>query len=198
MKKLTPKKNTEKEISFIFKYLSIANTMDDFISMASEEINDLAIDFYNRIGEIFNAIGINISVTREGDVNCRFDATIIDTEHSVPVEIKSPREDIEINIKAIRQAFENKIIILSRGFYNTSKDTTSLAVAFSYPPPRSDVYELIEDIRIAFNINVGIIDVSDLLYLVYEYKVNNRAINKKYFFNFFGKFNREKAFNKEI
>lgn len=198
MKKLTPKIKSEKNVSFIDKCLNVAKTEADFINLASAEINNLAIDFYDRVGDIFRALNLNISVTREGDVNCRFDATIIDPAFSIPIEIKSPREDIEINIKAVRQAFENKIIMLSREFYNTTTDTTSLAIAFSYPPVRSDVYELIQDIKNAFNINVGIIDIPDLLYVVFQYKVNHRILNLEYFLNFFGKFDREKAFHKNI
>lgn len=195
MKKLTLKNKIQKVNSFIFSCIKNAESEEEFISCASAEISDLAIDFYDKIGEIFNALDFNISVTREGDVNCRFDATLIDSQFSIPIEIKSPREYMEINIKAIRQAFENKIVLLSREFYSTTPETTSLAIAFTYPPSRSDVYELIMDIKNAFNINIGIIDVADLLYMVYEYKVNDRDINTDYLFNFFGKFDREKAFH---
>lgn len=195
MKKLTPRNKIQQTTSFINSCINNSNSEEDFIYLASSEINNLAIDFYNKIGEIFDALNLNISVTREGDVNCRFDATLIDSQFSIPIEIKSPREDVEINIKAIRQAFENKIVLLSREFHSTTPETTSLAIAFSYPPSRSDVYELILDIKNAFNINIGIIDVSDLLYMVYEYKVNDRDINTDYLFKFFGKFDREKAFH---
>lgn len=195
MKKLTPKNKIQTSDSFIESCLANSSSCDEFISIASSEISDLAIEFYNRIGEIFNSLDLNISVTREGDVNCRFDATLIDPNNSIPIEIKSPREDFEINIKAIRQAFENKIVLLSRGFYSTTPEATSLAIAFSYPPKRSDVYELISDIKKAFSINIGIIDINDLLYMVYEYKINRRIFNKEYLFNFFGKFDREKAFS---
>lgn len=195
MKKLTPKNRNQQSSSFINSCINESNSEEEFIVLASSEINDLAIDFYNKIGEIFSALDLYISVTREGDVNCRFDATLIDSEFSIPIEIKSPREDEEINIKAIRQAFENKIVLLSREFYSTTPETTSLAIAFSYPPQRSDVYELITDIKNAFNINIGIINVSDLLFMVYEHKVNGRDIDTEYLFNFFGKFDREKAFH---
>lgn len=195
MKKLTPKNKILQANSFIDSCIKKSKSEDEFIYLAASEISDLAIDFYNKIGEIFNTLNLNISVTREGDVNCRFDATIIDPKYSIPIEIKSPREDLEINIKAIRQAFENKVVILSRSFFSTSPETTSLAIAFSYPPSRSDAYELIADIKNAFNINIGIIDVADLLYMVYEFKVNSRIVDTNYLFNFFGKFDREKAFS---
>lgn len=195
MKKLTPKSQSIHNRSFLESCLNKATSCVNFIDIASQEINDLAIDFYDRVGEIFNALGLNISVSREGDVNCRFDATIIDSHYSIPIEIKSPREDLEINIKAIRQALENKIVLLSRKFYATTYECTSLAIAYSYPPSRSDVYELITDIKKAFGFNIGIIDIPDLLFAVYEVKVNNKSLNKSYFNSFIGKFDREKAFS---
>lgn len=117
MKKITPKNIVHQSDSFISDCLAKSSSCEEFISVASSEINDLAIDFYNRIGEIFNSLDLNISVTRVGDVNCRFDATLINPNNSIPIEIKSPCEDFEINIKAIRQAFENKIVLLSRKFF---------------------------------------------------------------------------------
>lgn len=193
MKKLTLKSTHNSKLSFVDECLKYSSSEKDFIELASSKIENLAIEFYNKIGEIFDVLGLNVIVSREGDVNCRFDATLIDEMYSIPIEIKSPREDFEINIKAIRQAFENKIILMSRKFYHTTPNTTSLAIAFSYPPLRSDVYELINDIKCAFGFNIGIIDVGDLLRIVYQLKVNNKHLNFDYFSSFIGKFDYEKA-----
>ena len=193
MKKLTLKTTHNSNLPFIDECLQCSSNENDFIQLASAKIENLAIEFYNKIGEIFDAMGLNVIVTREGDVNCRFDATLVDNSYSIPIEIKSPREDFEINIKAIRQAFENKIILLSRNFYNTTPNTTSLAIAFTYPPLRSDVYELIEDIKSAFGFNIGIVNVADLLRIVYQIKANNKQLNFDYFNSFIGKFDYEKA-----
>lgn len=129
-------------------------------------------------------------------MNNRMDAIIIDDENSIPIEIKSPGESKEINIKSIRQACENKVIILSRKFYQTTNDTTSLAIAFRYPPERSDVYELIDDIKNAYNFNIGIIDIDDLLSLVWDIKEYVGELDFDYFNTFSGKFDYEKAFHK--
>ena len=197
MKKLVPKDSQNDYDSFMTECLRSAECTEDFIRSASMKINNLAIEFYDRIGELFMMLGLHAAVAREGDVNCRFDAIIIDPECSIPIEIKSPREDPEINIKAVRQALENKIVLLSRKFYNTRPECTSLAIALNYPPHRSDVYGLINDIKSAFGFNIGIINVADILYLTYQSKVNGKRIDFRYLFTLFGKFDREKAFHKE-
>ena len=117
-------------------------------------------------------------------MNCRFDATLIDSKHTVPIEIKSPREDKEINIKAIRQAFENKIVLLSRRFYPSSPEASSLALAFNYPASRSDVYELVDDIKTSFGYNIGLIDIHDLVRIVYDVQKNGRILNFDYIHTF--------------
>ena len=80
----------------------------------------------------------------------------------------------------IGQAFENKIVLLSRKFYPTTTDTTSLSVAFDYPPVRSDVFELVDDIYKSSGFNIGMIDVGDLANLTYDVAVNKKKINWNY------------------
>lgn len=198
MKKLQLNESITNEYKdFIVRNLRLSKTKFDFIELSKSELENLTIVFYDHIGLMLKHIGFkNLSVSREGDVNCRMDAIIIDEENSIPIEIKSPREVREINIKSIRQAFENKVIILSRKFYNTTYDTTSLSIGFSYPPERSDIYELIVDIKQAFGIKIGIINIDDLLSIVYDVKVNQKQLNFYYFNTFMGKFNYEEAFNK--
>jgi len=180
---------------FIDQYLQKCKSKTSFVEEVKDYLSDLRIEFYDYVGLIFSHIGFpNPHVTREGDVNCRFDATLIDGKFTIPIEIKSPREDREINIKSIRQAFENKIVLLSRKFYPTQQDTTSLALAFEYPPSRSDIYELIDNIKDAFGYNIGIINIDDLLNLVYDIQVNHRVFNFKYFYTLKGQFEYEKAF----
>ena len=116
------------------------------------------------------------------------DAIIVDDKRSIPIEIKSPRETNYINIKSIRQSLENKIVLLSREFYPTTLNTTTLAVGFTYPNERSGVLELIEDIKSTFNINIGIIDFGGLLSLYYEKIINKEQIDLELIYNLQGKF----------
>lgn len=168
-----------------------------FIMGCMSYLVGLTIEFYDFMGILLRYIGFeNPHVTREGDTNCRMDAIIIDRTDSIPIEIKSPREVMEVNIKSIRQACENKIVLLSRKFYPCRKETTSLVIAYEYPAVRSDVTELIDDIYNSFGYNIGIINVSDLLALAYDIHVGGKELNRKYFNSFKGRFEYEKAFVK--
>lgn len=179
---------------YIAQTLDYAHNRKEFVEIAKEYLSHLKIEFYYFIGLILKHIGfVNPSVSRNGDTNCRMDAIIIDDENSIPIEIKSPGESVEINIKSIRQACENKVVILSRQFYATTYDTTSLSIAFEYPPERSDVYELIDDIKNAYGFNIGIIDINDLLCLVYDVEEEHYQIDFDYFNTFCGKFDYDKA-----
>lgn len=181
---------------YIQQTLDFSHTKRAFLKVSKQALELMNFEFYDIIGLILKHIGFkNAHVSRGGDVNNRMDAIIIDDENSIPIEIKSPGESKEINIKSIRQACENKFIILSRRFYNTTDDTTSLAIAFRYPPERSDVYELIDDIKKAYNFNIGIIDIDDLLSLVWDIEEGIGELDFNYFNTFCGKFNYEKAFH---
>ena len=134
-------------------------------------------NFYPLIGELLYEIGLNITITRDGDTNNRADAIIIESLYSIPIEIKSPAEIPYINIKSIRQALENKIILLSRKFYTTDYMTSTLAIGFNYPEERSEVPNLIDDFFNTYNINVGYIDISDILKLHFNYIINNKKFD---------------------
>ena len=182
---------------YIQQTLDFSPTKGEFLKVSKQALELMNFEFYDIIGLILKHIGLkNTHVSRGGDVNNRMDAIIIDDENSIPIEIKSPGESKEINIKSIRQACENKVIILSRKFYQTTNDTTSLAIAFQYPPERSDVYELIVDIKNAYNFNIGIIDIDDLLSLVWDIEEDVGELDFDYFNTFSGKFDYEKAFHK--
>lgn len=182
---------------YIQQTLDFSHTKREFLKVSKQALELMNFEFYDIIGLILKHIGFkNAHVSRGGDVNNRMDAIIIDDENSIPIEIKSPGESKEINIKSIRQACENKVIILSRKFYQTTNDTTSLAIAFRYPQERSDVYELIDDIKNAYNFNIGIIDIDDLLSLVWDIEEDVGELDFDYFNTFSGKFDYEKAFHK--
>ena len=195
MRRLTlPSSTVKYNRDYIAQVLDYAASKEDFVSIAKEYLSHLNIEFYDFIGLILKHIGfVNPIVSRNGDVNCRMDAIIIDDENSIPIEIKSPGESFEINIKSIRQACENKVIILSRKFYETKYETTSLSIAFEYPPERPDVNELIDDIKQAYGFNIGIIDINDLLSLVYDIEEEHKLISFDYFNTFSGKFEYGKA-----
>ena len=158
--------------------LATDTNIDEFVVKGMAEFSQYTIEFYEVIGDILEEIGFSkVSVTREGDTNNRMDAIIIDDKRSIPIEIKSPKEIEYINVKSVRQALENKIVLLSRKFYSTEKDVTSLAIGYHYPNDRSGVYEAIDDIFETFNIKVGIISFSTLLKMFYSKRIEKVDID---------------------
>lgn len=120
-------------------------------------------EFYPLVADLFNIIfNLEAWAPQAGVNNERHDVIISDENYSIPVEVKSPKEELMLSVKAIRQAIENKIILLSRKYYKTELQTASFAVGYNIPNKRSDVYFLIDDIRKVFNINIAIIDIKTL------------------------------------
>lgn len=131
--------------------------------------------FYPLIGDIFNILGFNCRVSRNGTNYERYDAIIVG-ENSIPLEIKSPGEEINISVKAVRQALENKIILLSRKTFQTEWATTSLVVGYNLPNDRAEVITLIDDIKKTFNLNIGILNFETLLRILINKILYNRII----------------------
>ena len=121
--------------------------------------------FYPVVAKLFCLLGFDCRTSRRGVNYARADAIIVDKIDSIPIEIKSPGEEMEISVKGVRQALENKVVLLSRKSHPTSVETTSLVVGYNPPNDRSEVHELVEDIRNAFGIRVGVIDFRSLLAL---------------------------------
>ena len=82
-----------------------------------------------------------------------------------------------LSVKAIRQALENKIILLSRKPFPTTFDLSSMAIGFNAPNKRSDVYQLIEDIYQTYSINIAIADMRDLVCAMLHCFKNKTKLN---------------------
>lgn len=140
-------------------------------------INDKQGDFYPLIADLFTLLGLDCSESREGDNGSRWDALIKDTENSIPIEIKSPTEEMHLSLKAVRQALENKVILLSRKTYPTLQDTTSLVVGYELPNARAEVTKLINDIYSTYNIRIGVIGLRALFAMAIAASSNNKMID---------------------
>ncbi|MCL4439092.1 MAG: hypothetical protein M1609_00440, partial [Firmicutes bacterium] len=119
--------------------------------------------FYPLVADLFTILGFTCHASRTGINYERWDAIAVDDAYSIPIEIKSPTEELFISVKAVRQALENKIILLSRRSYATDWDTATLAVGYNTPNDRAEVSRLIADIKATFNVKIGIIDFLSLL-----------------------------------
>ena len=119
--------------------------------------------FYPFVAMLFRVIGLDCQASRPGDNGARWDAIIVDDRESIPIEIKSPTEEQHLSLKAIRQALENKVILLSRETHPTLPETTSLAIGYYLPNDRAEVTNLMSDFKIAYGYNIGIMDLKTLL-----------------------------------
>lgn len=119
--------------------------------------------FYPLIADLFTIIGFCCHASRAGINYERWDAIAVDDAYSIPIEIKSPTEELFISVKAVRQALENKIVLLSRRSYMTDWNTVTLAVGYNPPNDRAEVSRLISDIKTTFNVRIGVIDFFSLL-----------------------------------
>lgn len=118
--------------------------------------------FYPLVAILFTAAGHPAWQPAHGDTSNRIDLILADDVDSLPVEVKSRTESPIVNVKSVQQALENRVVLDERAFFAAVRDSSTLVVGYDYPPKRSDVNELVEDIARAFAVNVGLISLSDL------------------------------------
>lgn len=156
----------EKELlSDLAKHGTPSKAVEAFAQRHSGDNQDV---FYPLVAALFRIIGFECRTSRRGVNYDRADAMIVHKEQSIPIEIKSPGEETELSVKAIRQAVENKVILLSRKQFPTLEETTTLAVGYNPPNERSEVRELIDDVFTAYRFSVGAIDIRSLAALALE------------------------------
>lgn len=149
-------------------------------SMATEP------QFYPFIATLFRVLGLNCHASRRGDNGARWDLIIIHDSQSIPVEVKSPTEVRYVSLKAIRQACENKIMLLSRKTHPTKPETTTLAVGYTLPNDRTEISRLIQDFKTVYGINIGVFDTKTLIKIAASTIENGLTINMDQFFEMEG------------
>jgi hypothetical protein len=173
----TAKSNTAKQKLLEILAECKSDIHDAIIRMNGEAISMKQTEFYPFIAELFQIIfGLDARAPQAGVNNERFDVIIPDQKFSIPVEVKSPTEELMLSVKAVRQALENKIVLLSRYVqpYPTVRAISTFAVGYNIPNERSDVYKLIEDIHSVYGINIAIVNVDVLLSAAYYSLLNNK------------------------
>jgi len=139
------------------------NSTDIIDRIFADCITDTQTIFYPFVATLFRIMGFDCQASRPGDNGARWDALIVHPQQSIPIEIKSPTEEQHLSMKAIRQALENKVVLLSRGTHPTLQDTTSLAVGYYLPNDRAEVSSLIKDIKEVYGFKIGVFDVKTLI-----------------------------------
>lgn len=161
----------------------IVDSLFDYYRSATQTL------FYPLVATLFKIIGFDCSFSRPGDNGARWDAIIEDHSRSIPIEIKSPTEESHLSVKAIRQALENKIILLSRKTFNTLPDVCSLAVGYYMPNERAEVNNLILDIKLTYGYKIGVIDLHSLLSMAISVLIDGIGIDKERIYSLEGLIN---------
>lgn len=177
----------EKNVADLFQDILDSDDVGEYVeTIVNNLINANKDIFYPLIASLFRIMGFNCQHSRAGVNYERWDALIIDNEQSIPIEIKSPGEERFISVKAVRQALENKVILLARKPFPTRPETTTLVVGYNLPNDRSEVLSLISDIYKAYNIKIGIIDIRSLLWLVIDTLFRGKKYDSSKLMSLFG------------
>lgn len=146
-------------------------------NIVEEHIADKKTEFYPLVETLFRIIGVDCHKSRDGVNGERWDAMIRDSERSIPIEIKSPSEEKYISIKAIRQALENKIILLSRKTYKTDNVCSTYAVGYYPPNNRAEVLDLISNIKDTYGYSIAVFDIASLINVAVNIILFGKGIN---------------------
>lgn len=149
-----------------------AGTWDELAGRLATAAAGLRQDaFYPLVAHLFTAAGHPAWLPARGDTSNRIDLILVDEADSLPAEVKSPTESMAINVKAIQQALENRVVLDERTFFAADPSSSTLVVGYNYPPDRSDVAELIDDIAVSFDISVGMISLEDLYRIALKHQL---------------------------
>ena len=143
----------------------------------NQSITDTQTRFYPFVAMLFRVMGLDCQASRPGDNGARWDAIIVDEKESIPIEIKSPTEEKHLSLKAIRQALENKVILLSRETHPTLPETTSLAVGYYLPNDRAEVTNLMNDFKNAYGYSLGVMDLKTLVTIAVTIVVDKKTFD---------------------
>lgn len=133
--------------------------------------------FYPLVTNLFQILGFKSDYSRKGVNYQRWDACVWVGDYALPVEIKSPTEEVVLSTKAVRQALENKVILLSRGGLDTRPELASLVVGNRIPNERGEMSNLIDDVFKAFGLRLGVIDLTTLAHLALRAVRDNVTID---------------------
>ncbi|WP_147094941.1 hypothetical protein [Roseovarius sp. TE539] len=130
-------------LSFHERHSSLRRAAQAF---AESRRRDIQGQFYPLITHLLRLLGFESDYSRAGVNYQRWDACVWLHGFAVPIEIKSPTEELYLSTKAIRQAIENKVILLARGGLKTHRDLSTLIVGYQIPNERGDMSTLIDDV----------------------------------------------------
>ncbi len=156
-------------MAYLAQYGTIHEAANAFVC---KHARDTQTNFYPLVTHLFEILGYRSDYSRAGVNYQRWDACVWVGDNAIPVEIKSPTEELFLSTKAVRQALENKVILLARGGLETQREFTSLVVGNRLPNERGEMSNLIDNVYAAYGLRLGVLDLATLANLAI------RAINE--------------------
>lgn len=141
--------------------------------------SDTQREFYPLVAQLLSLLGFASSVSRVGVNYQRWDGAVTLSGYTVPIEIKSPTEEMHLSTKAVRQAIENKVVLLARDGLPTKCELTSLIVGYQIPRERGDLSTLIDDVHTTFGFNIGVLDLRTLCTLAIRAVTESVTIDER-------------------
>lgn len=130
-------------------------------------------EFYPFIGDLFKILGFKVCIPPSGRNAVRADIVLkYDKNRVIPVEVKSKTEVSKINIKAVEQAIENKIILEAQKNQSFEFNDSTFVVGFDYPTSIRE-NQLINACDKIYKIKVALFSVETLI------KMARKKLNTK-------------------
>lgn len=120
-------------------------------------------EFYKFVCSLLTSMGMPARASNPGDTSLRMDAVCPHPVLSVPIEIKSPTEVASADLKSVRQALENHVIMRARKTDPTTSATASFAIGHESLSGRTDAHELADDIKQTYGVIISIFSTRWLL-----------------------------------
>jgi hypothetical protein len=149
------------------------------LAFSESRRRDVQGQFYPLVSHLLQLLGFSSDISRAGVNYQRWDACVWLHGFAIPIEIKSPTEEEFLSTKAIRQAIENKVILLSRGGLNTHCDLSTLIVGYQIPNERGDMSTLIDDVYTTFGFKIGVLDLQSLAHLAIKSVTESVSVDEE-------------------
>ena len=182
----------ENKFSKKLKGLLKTHSHEEIATLIKQEVKEYKQEeFYPWIADVFSILGINCNLPQSGNHSVRWDALLTNNDgtDAIPIELKSPTEELHISTKAIRQALENKIILQSRRPIENARNTSTLAIGFELPNKRSEVDALIDAFEKTYAFKIAVIGADFLISLSIQCIKENKELSFAYFGNLRGVIN---------
>ncbi len=175
----------EQIVNDILNCVTDSGKRDYALKQEENHKNDDKFVFYPYVHSLLRILGLDC----KGEVG-RYDAFAMYGKHIIPVEVKSPTEDVSYNQKGVRQAIENKVCSYN-GDLSDDMEYAAIVVGYNHPTNDSDIKELISAAYEQLGIKIIAIDLKSLLNMCMRVICDNMRLDMDQLLRGYGIINEE-------